>query len=382
MALADRLALYRKIEERRSNPLMVYATSQRPGAAGMMASDVIDEFIDQIEAARKDGKTENVDLLIESTGGDALTAWRIISLLRSSFKKVNILIPHSAFSAATLLSLGADEILMGAYGSLGPIDPQIQSVKKDGSVQNFGYEDVASFISFVKEEGGITEQEYLKGAIDKLCETVDPSVLGFAKRSSSLSVSIGARMLQMHMTDPEKKSQAHAIATKLNKSFFNHGHALSREEAKEIGLNIVKPDEVLEALMWGVHADFEKELDTRRPFDPLAIYLAHPDAAPLLKSPPPIHIPPQVDQQVALQLIQAHLVQQINVNLPEVEADLKFAFLESVRFASENFMRGQVLIERTIDLQFKGNMVQLDKGWRNVTLEVAPMVSDVVATEA
>lgn len=370
MALKQRREVYKQIEESRGNPLIVYITSQRQGANGSMAGDVIDEFIAQID--KIDAESKAVDLLIESTGGDALTAWRIISLLRTRFEKVSVLIPHSAFSAATLLSLGADEIVMGPYSSLGPIDPQITTRKKDGSVQNFGYEDVASFLDFVREEGKITEQEHVRVAIDKLCESVEPPVLGFAKRSSSLSISIGAKMLQMHMTESEDKAQAHAIATKLNKSFFNHGHALSRKEAQEIGLNIVIPEAELEQLMWSIHLDFAEELNTRTPFDPLAYYLQHPDASSLLNSPPPIHIPPQIPQQLALQMLQDYLNQQVNTNMPSVEVELRYAFVESARFASEFFVRNQILVERVGNLQFNGNMVALEQSWRNVIIEETP----------
>ncbi len=366
MALADRLKLYKKIEEKRGNPLVVYVTSQRPGATGAMAGDVIDEFIDQIKTIDKTKDT--VDLLIESTGGDPLTSWRVISLIRTSFKNVNVLVPHSAFSAATLLALGADEIWMGSFGSLGPIDPQITTRKKDGTTQQFGYEDVASFLSFVKEEGDITEQEYLKGAIEKLCESVEPPVLGFAKRSSSLSVSMGEKMLQMHITDAEKKAQAHSIALKLNKSFFSHGHSLGRKDAEEIGLNIKTPDDELEKLMWSIHEDFEKELQTRVPFDPLAEYLKNPQAAPLLQSPPPLHIPPQLNQQLAVQMLQNYFNQQLNVQLPEVEVELKYGFMESARTASECYMRSRILVQRNLDMQFRGNIMPLDKGWRKVEI--------------
>ena len=367
MALADRIKLYKQIEEKRGTTLIVFVTSQRKGAAGVMAGDAIDQFIDQIKVIEK--KEGGIDVLIESIGGDPLTSWRVISLLRTSFGKVNVLFPHSAFSAATLLALGADEIVMGVYGSLGPIDPQITVRKKDGTTQHFGYEDIVSFLTFVKEEGGITEQEYLKGALEKLCEVVEPTLLGFAKRSSSLSVAIGEKMLQMHMTDPEKKAQAHSIAIKLNKSFFSHGHALGRKEAEEIGLNVKASDGDLEKLMWDVHADFEKELRTRTPFDPIAEYLRNPQAAPLLQSPPPIHIPPQLDQQLAIQMLQTYLNGQLNVALPEVGLEVKYAFVESQRVASEFFIRSRVLLQRTLEMQFNGNIVALDQGWRNVEIK-------------
>ncbi len=369
MAIAERAELYKKIEAKRGNPLVTYVTSQRRGAAAAMAGDVIDEFIDQIQAITKTPETA-IDLLIESTGGDPLTSWRVISLLRSSFKKVNVLVPHSAFSAATLLALGADEIVMGPYGCLGPIDPQIKTRKKDGTTQEFGYEDVASFLSFVREEAGITEQEYIKSAFEKLCEVVEPTALGFAKRSSSLSIAIGEKMLQMHMIDPEKKSQAHAIATKLNKSFFSHGHALGRKEAEEIGLNVITPDIELEKMMWDIHMDFESEIKTRMPFDPLAEYLRDPNAAPLLQSPPPINIPPQIsnNQQLVFQLLQNYMQEQLNVVLPTIEIELKHAFLESLRVSSEFYAKNRILIQRKLDMQFNGNVVVLNTGWRKVDL--------------
>jgi ClpP class serine protease len=43
-----------------------------------------------------------------------------MSLLREKVKDVAILIPQAAFSAATLMALGADEIVMHPCGNLGP----------------------------------------------------------------------------------------------------------------------------------------------------------------------------------------------------------------------------------------------------------------------
>ena len=56
-----------------------------------------------------------------------LSPWRIISLFREFAQEVNVLVPYGAYSAATLICLGADEILMGRKGELGPIDPIISN---------------------------------------------------------------------------------------------------------------------------------------------------------------------------------------------------------------------------------------------------------------
>ena len=100
----------------------------RNGASGNIAPDAIAPIIGQIE--KIDPSSKEVDLLIESFCGDALTSWRIISILRARFNKIHVIVPSECFSAATILALGADSIVMGKYGCLGPIDPQITVANK------------------------------------------------------------------------------------------------------------------------------------------------------------------------------------------------------------------------------------------------------------
>src|SRR4051794_29139838 len=106
MQIGERRKRYTAIEEHRKRPLIVYTTSTRPGVAAMMAGDAVREFIDQLDAIPQDG--DAVDVLIHSSGGDALTAWKIMSVLRERFRRVGVLVPFAAFSAATIFALGAD----------------------------------------------------------------------------------------------------------------------------------------------------------------------------------------------------------------------------------------------------------------------------------
>lgn len=64
-------------------------------------------------------------VLLSSPGGDGETAIRIVRALRCR-TELTILVPDMAKSAATILRLGADRILMGPGGDLGPVDPQFQ----------------------------------------------------------------------------------------------------------------------------------------------------------------------------------------------------------------------------------------------------------------
>jgi len=365
MGMLERVRLYREIEERRKRPLIAYFTSQRPGANGRMAGDVVSEFIDQLQ---KIPDTDSIDLLIESSGGDALVAWRVMSILREKIETISVLVPCSAFSAATLLALGGDEIVMGRYGCLGPIDPQISVKNKDGNEAVSSYQDFVSYLDFFKKEAGVTHQEHTEKAFLQLCDNVDPWKLGMARRASSLSVTIAEKLLQTHMTTKEEKIRATDIAKKLNESFFSHGHALGRREAKQIGLKVSDADVALENLVWKIHEDVEKDLKFRQPFDPISLFLSDPQAAPYLQSPPPIHIPPQIPQQVAIQLLQEYFNRQMNVTLPKIGINLTFAIMESTRHVSAFEMESQILLMRTLDLKFLANRVDLKAGWVVKTL--------------
>ena len=364
MNYSSRVELYKLFEAKRKKPLLVYVTSLRPNATGQMAGDVVSQFIEQIQ--RLPTGTKSIDLLLESSGGDPLVSWRVMSLLRERVKKVSVIIPYSAFSAATMLTLGGDEIIMGKYGCLGPIDPQITAKKKDGTTQEFAYEDIVSFLSFTKTEAGLTEQAHLQEAFKLLCDTVEPSALGFAKRASSLSVTIGEKLLQMHMKDSEEKAQAKVIADKLNKSYFSHGHALSREQVKEIGLNVVNATREEETIMWNIHKSFEQETEAASPFNPVSIFLKTPGADIFLQNPPPLNIPPGIDQQTYLAIISQYINAQLQQSIPDVVKEMKWAFVESSRVGYEYKNKLKILLLRTSDLQFKPSIVELESGWHEL----------------
>src|ERR1700733_1598084 len=100
MELRERRRRYQAVEDYRKRPLIVYATSTRPGLQVWMAGDAVRGLITQVDAIPT--STKEVDVLIHSTGGDGLAAWKLMSLLRERFDKVGVLVPFMAFSAATL----------------------------------------------------------------------------------------------------------------------------------------------------------------------------------------------------------------------------------------------------------------------------------------
>ncbi len=337
MGYGIRKELYSQLEASRGNPLIVYVTSTRPNLSTHMAGDAILEIIDQVRLIPKERRA--VDFLIISNGGDPITAQRIISILRERFDRINVLVPYVAYSAATILALGADEIVMHPFSNLGPVDPQLRipGEGKDGkrSGIQFSSEDIRNYIDFVVNDVGITEQMHLTTAFNALAEAVGPLPIGRAKRSQQLSLSLSERMLEGHM---ENKEEAAAVAKTLNTAYFHHGYAVSRREAKEIGLKVVFPGEELEELMWAVWEDFKEEMKCDRPFEPVAEIMSDEKA----------HRKVQTEAKGSLKI------------------SALLASVESALLASAVNSRYNVVFWRDKDMVLKFNVTTHSEGWRKI----------------
>ena len=267
MSYIARKKLYQELEKIRKHPIISYVTSIRPGCSAQMAQDVLPMIIKQIN--KIETTSDSIDLLILSNGGDPIVSWRIISLLREKFKHISVLIPYTAYSAATLLALGADEIIMHPFGNLGPLDPQLSFIDNQGKHRTISYEDITKYVEFVKDIG-ITDQELIQKSFEKLTAEIPPTSIGFAKRSSQLGLTMGQKLLATHMDDENKTK---VISETLNTKFYHHGYPLARKEAKEIGLAISKSNKKVEELMWNIYEDFMDEMEFNNVFNPESIIM-------------------------------------------------------------------------------------------------------------
>lgn len=111
MALPERIALIKRIQELRSSYVFCYLTSVREGVPGAIASDQVRVFFEHL-LLLPSKPVEKLDVFLVSNGGDSVVPWRLVSLLREYAKSFSVLIPYRAYSAASLLALGADEIVI------------------------------------------------------------------------------------------------------------------------------------------------------------------------------------------------------------------------------------------------------------------------------
>lgn len=367
MGYKERKVLYEELEAIRGHPVIAYVTSGRQNAIGNIAQDAIRQFIKQLELF--ENKPKAIDLIINSYGGDGLTSWRLITMLREFLGndgKIICLVPHYAFSAATLIAVGCDEIFLHPLASLGPVDPQITVNKKDGP-QQFAYEDVSAYTSFLKEEAGITEQREKVELLSQLVNQIDPSIIGASKRASMQSITMAEKLLKLHMTGSDAQN-AEVIAQKLSKNYFSHGHAVSKSEAKELGLKISNANPEIEKLIWSIYKDFEVEMKMCDIFDPTSEYLSNPASAFMLQPPPVVNIPsntpPQIAQQVWNNVLQSIAIQQG----PVIDFELRHAAIESGKHSECYITKGKILGSRLPDLNYRIGTPKLSSGWEEIIL--------------
>jgi len=77
------------------------------------------------EAGSPSPDNVEIDLWLDSPGGDADAAYKLVLLFRSLAGRLRVVIPDYAKSAATLVALGADKLYMAPTAELGPLDAQI-----------------------------------------------------------------------------------------------------------------------------------------------------------------------------------------------------------------------------------------------------------------
>ena len=89
----------------------------------------------RLRSALGDQKFEDLDLVIHSGGGSIHAAYQVVELLRLHAEHVHACVPLYAKSAATLLCLGAEDIVVDELAELGPLDTQIYEEKKGDKME-------------------------------------------------------------------------------------------------------------------------------------------------------------------------------------------------------------------------------------------------------
>lgn len=229
-------------------------------------SDVVSILHDHILAiGSKEGKVK-LDLFLYSRGGESDVPWSIVSMFReySSEGSFSVLIPYRAHSAATVISLGADEIVMTKKAELGPIDITIMSGPynpvEEGTHQRLpiSVEDVTGYFSLLEKMGCERPEEKMRG-FEQLTQQVHPLALGNVSRLLQQTELVALRLLGTRAKPfPEEKNRQ--IVKRLSSEIYSHNHTISRTEAigqLELEQVIKAEDAKIEGELWELYLDYK-----------------------------------------------------------------------------------------------------------------------------
>lgn len=275
-SLKARRNLIREIEKKRGSRIITYVTSDRFGCSSQIAGDVVSIIHDHILTMKEEERAK-LDLYVYSRGGHSDVPWTIVSMFREYCHKgsFSVLIPYRAHSAATLLALGADEIVMAKKAELGPIDATITSGPYNPTEPNtpnrlpVSVEDVNGFFALLDRVGCERPNEKMDG-FRQMTGKVHPLALGAVNRLLEETRLVGLRLLNTR-AKPFTEEANHDIIRKLSAEVYSHNHAISRTEAlRYLGLAQVKKaeDDGIDALLWQLYLEYRDFLSMEEPFRP------------------------------------------------------------------------------------------------------------------
>jgi ClpP class serine protease len=197
---------------------------ERRSLFGFAVSRHIDlEDAQTIIAAIKDTPSDMpIDLVIHTPGGLVLAAMQIARAVEAHQAKVTVYVPVYAMSGGTLIALAADEIVLGEFSVLGPIDPQI---------------------------AGLPAASIVKARESKPVDDVFDLTLVLADVAEKALAQVKQGAIEL-LTPRMERSAAEALAAKLAGGHWTHDYALTAKQAIELGLpvKVGMPREVMELM--------------------------------------------------------------------------------------------------------------------------------------
>jgi ClpP class serine protease len=163
-----------------------------------------------------------IDMVLHTPGGLVLAAMQIARAVEAHPAKVTVYVPVYAMSGGTLIALAADEIVLGEFSVLGPIDPQIAGFPAASIVKARDSKPIAEVFDLTLVLADVSEKalaQVKRGAVELL-------------------------------TPRMEQSAAEALAAKLAGGHWTHDYALTATEAAALGLpvKVGMPNQVMELM--------------------------------------------------------------------------------------------------------------------------------------
>jgi len=189
------------------------------------------------------GDVHTLNLILHSPGGDGTVVETFVALCRTYCKRFRVIIPTAAKSAATLIALGTDEIVMGPPSEIGPIDAQVP-ILVSGTRR---YVLAQSFIDardnlLARHSEAVAEQADTS-AILQMIASLDLPFIVECERLMEFGRDVGHKMLCRHMfaRSQNRDSKAHHVVNQLSSVELHkvHGRTIDGASARrELSLKV------------------------------------------------------------------------------------------------------------------------------------------------
>lgn len=256
---------------------------------------LVDDVFDDL--SKNYSSCDNLDVILDSSGGDIDAAYNLAQLLRRyGPKRLVFIVPRWAKSAATLLVCGGDEILMTPVAELGPIDPQITAFNPlEQRMEEFSPLHIESTLELIRQEYKNDNVQLADGLLRRL---QFPLTLGSFKKSLDIGKQYAEKLLTTRMLRDEAKKEEMAaqIATKLTMGYTDHGYCINYEETKELGLKCNEMPEEMLKVVWSIHrlANKKREIIRKKKEERVQEQLKHIPKEILKQFPPASGVSPKM----------------------------------------------------------------------------------------
>ena len=222
-----------------------------PEAIQVALSDVqgFMEAVSNIEESK-------LDLVLHSPGGSPEAAQSVVEYVRQRFDHVRVFVPVAAMSAATMIALSADVIVMGQHSQLGPTDPQFIISTPEGT-RTAPAQAILDQFALAKKE--CRQDPANVAAWMPIIRTYAPGLLTQCQRAQGQAVTMVAGWLERFMLagSPNVQSEAKKIAEWFTTyaNFGSHGERVGRETTRELGVEVqdLEEDGELQDALLSVH---------------------------------------------------------------------------------------------------------------------------------
>ncbi|WP_294928579.1 hypothetical protein, partial [Sulfurimonas sp.] len=118
----------KKVSTLRARPVLAYLSAVNKNVSSNLiniSNEDIKHFVNLINDVPEN--IQEIDIILHSRGGYMIVARQLVEIIRKRFKKVTYIIPYIAHSAAAMMTMSGDEIIMTPESSMSPFDVQMPS---------------------------------------------------------------------------------------------------------------------------------------------------------------------------------------------------------------------------------------------------------------